>query len=100
MQDLRVSTERLELAPLTLDDIEALIAGDGGRLRELTGVLFPRPAAPPPYMADPLPAVRERLSNLGMEPGLPATTDELAKSLGVAYDRQAALLKSINFKPE
>jgi hypothetical protein len=35
-----------------------------------------------------------------MEPGLPATTDELAKSLGVAYDRQAALLKSINFKPE
>ena len=47
MQDLRVSTERLELAPLTLDDIEALIAGDGARLRELTGVLFPRPTAPP-----------------------------------------------------
>jgi RimJ/RimL family protein N-acetyltransferase len=61
MRDLRVSTERLELAPLTLDGIEALIAGDGARLRELTGVLFPRPAAPPPYMADPLPTVRERL---------------------------------------
>jgi [ribosomal protein S5]-alanine N-acetyltransferase len=61
MHDLRVSTERLELAPLTLDEIEALIAGDGTRLRELTGVLFPRPAAPPPYMADPLPTVRERL---------------------------------------
>ena len=62
MQDLRVSTERLELAPLTLHEIEALIAGDGGRLRDLTGVLFPRPAAPPPYMADPLPEVREHLS--------------------------------------
>ena len=61
MEDLRVSTERLELAPLTLNEIEALIAGDGARLRELTGVLFPRPAAPPPYMADPLPTVRERL---------------------------------------
>ena len=61
MQGLHVSTERLELAPLTLDEIEALIAGDGARLRELTGVLFPRPAAPPPYMADPLPTVRERL---------------------------------------
>jgi hypothetical protein len=61
MEDLRVSTERLELAPLTLDEIEALIAGDGARLRELTGVLFPRPAGPPPYMADPLPTVRERL---------------------------------------
>lgn len=61
MGDLRVSTERLELAPLTLDGIEALIAGDGARLRELTGVLFPRPAAPPPYMADPLPTVRDRL---------------------------------------
>ena len=61
MMDLRVRTERLDLAPLTLDDIDALLAGDGARLRELTGVLFPRPVAPPPYMTDPLPEVRERL---------------------------------------
>jgi [ribosomal protein S5]-alanine N-acetyltransferase len=61
MQAFRVSTERLELTPLALDAIEALLAGDGARLRELTGALFPRPVAPPPYMADPLPAVRERL---------------------------------------
>ena len=46
------------------------------------------------------PAVRERLAALGMEPGLPATTDELAKSLRIAYERQASLLNSINFKPE
>ena len=47
------------------------------------------------------PAVRERLTAQGMEPGQPAATpDELAKSLRVAYDRQATLLQSINFKPE
>lgn len=61
MMDPRVRTERLELAPLAVEEIEALIAGDGARLRELTGALFPRPATPPPYMADPLPEVRERL---------------------------------------
>ena len=62
MMDLRVRTERLDMAPLTLQEIEALIAGDGTLLRELTGgVLFPRPATPPPYMSDPLPDVRERL---------------------------------------
>lgn len=61
MMDIRVRTERLDLVPLALGEIDALIAGDGTRLRELTGVLFPRPAAPPPYMADALPAVRERL---------------------------------------
>ena len=61
MMDLRVRTERLDLAPVELDEIDALIANDGARLRELTGVLFPRPAAPPPYMADPLPEVGRRL---------------------------------------
>ena len=46
------------------------------------------------------PAVRERLAAQGMEPGQPATSDELAKSLRAAYERQGSLLKSINFKPE
>ncbi|HEX3273509.1 MAG TPA: GNAT family N-acetyltransferase [Gemmatimonadales bacterium] len=61
MMAQRVGTERLELAPLTLDEVDALLAGDEERLRALTGVLFPRPVAPPPYMTDPLPTVRERL---------------------------------------
>ncbi|HET6577410.1 MAG TPA: GNAT family N-acetyltransferase [Gemmatimonadales bacterium] len=61
MMETRVRTERLDLAPLTLEEVDALLTGDGLRLRALTGALFPRPAAPPPYMADPLPAVRERL---------------------------------------
>jgi tripartite-type tricarboxylate transporter receptor subunit TctC len=47
-----------------------------------------------------LPAVRDRLTALGLEPGLPASADELAKSLRIDYERQATLLKSINFKPE
>ena len=29
MMDQRVRTERLDLAPLTLDEIDALLAGDG-----------------------------------------------------------------------
>jgi ribosomal-protein-alanine N-acetyltransferase len=62
MMEPRVRTERLELAPLTREEIEALLAGDGGRLRTLTGASFPRPAAPPPYMADPLPEVLNRLT--------------------------------------
>jgi ribosomal-protein-alanine N-acetyltransferase len=61
MMEMRVPTGRLDLAPLTLAEVEALLAGDGALLRELTGALFPRPAAPPPYMADPLPEVRARL---------------------------------------
>jgi len=61
MMDPRVHTERLELGPLAAEAIEALIAGDGARLRELTGVLFPQPASPPPYMADSLPEVRQHL---------------------------------------
>jgi RimJ/RimL family protein N-acetyltransferase len=61
MTGLRVQTERLDIAPLALNEIDALIVNDGARLRELTGALFPRPAAPPPYMADPLPEVGRRL---------------------------------------
>lgn len=59
--DVRVRAGRLDLAPLTGEEVEALMSGNGARLRELTGVLFPDAAAPPPYMADPLPDVLERL---------------------------------------
>jgi tripartite-type tricarboxylate transporter receptor subunit TctC len=46
------------------------------------------------------PLVRGRLSVQGMQPGQPSTPDELAKLLRAAHERQGALLKSINFKPE
>ena len=61
MIETLVHTERLELAPLNLEAIEALLQGDAVRLRELTGATFPRPVAPPPYMAEAIPVVRDRL---------------------------------------
>lgn len=64
--DAAVQSARLELVPLQADPIDALLAGDAERLRALTGARFTEPAAPPPYMADALPVVRERLRR---EPG-------------------------------
>jgi ribosomal-protein-alanine N-acetyltransferase len=55
-----VHTARLDLSPLTAEAVEALLAGDGERLRRLTGAHFREPA-PPPYMAEALPVVRDRL---------------------------------------
>ena len=45
-------------------------------------------------------SVRQRLVDMGMEPGLPLTSEELTKDLHEAYDRQAELLRSIDYKPE
>ncbi|MGH7581130.1 MAG: GNAT family N-acetyltransferase [Gemmatimonadales bacterium] len=56
----QVRTPRLDLTPMTADAIDALLAGDAPRLLDLTGARF-RHVAPPPYMADALPIVRERL---------------------------------------
>jgi tripartite-type tricarboxylate transporter receptor subunit TctC len=44
--------------------------------------------------------LRERIGVLGMEPGGSETPEALQKDLREGYDRQAAVLKSINFKPE
>ncbi len=46
------------------------------------------------------PTVRERFSRLGMEGGQRNDSDELSRDLRAAYDKQAALLKSIDFKAE
>jgi ribosomal-protein-alanine N-acetyltransferase len=61
MITISVHTGRLELTPLSAEAIAALLEGDGERLRTLTGAVFPRPVAPPPYMAESLPVVRDRL---------------------------------------
>jgi ribosomal-protein-alanine N-acetyltransferase len=55
-----VTTERLELVPIDADVLDAPLAEDGARLRSLTGAWFRTPSAPP-YMADALPVVRDRL---------------------------------------
>jgi [ribosomal protein S5]-alanine N-acetyltransferase len=60
MPDALVQTARLDLRPLAWDAVEALLAGDAERLGRLTGARF-RTAAPPPYMAEALPVVRDRL---------------------------------------
>lgn len=58
---MKISTDRLELAPLSADSIDALLGGDEPRLRELTGATFPAPLRPPPLIEDVLPLVREQL---------------------------------------
>jgi RimJ/RimL family protein N-acetyltransferase len=55
-----VHTERLNLTPLGPEAIEALLAGDGVLAERLTGARFREPA-PPPYMAESFPVVRDRL---------------------------------------
>jgi [ribosomal protein S5]-alanine N-acetyltransferase len=59
--ELLLQTERLHLFPLGADAIDALVNGDARRLGSLTGARFPTPAGPPPYMAESLPIVRDRL---------------------------------------
>ncbi len=56
-----LSTDRVELLPLTADAIYALILRDRERLAALTGARFPEPLVPPPLMDDALPFMRDRL---------------------------------------
>jgi tripartite-type tricarboxylate transporter receptor subunit TctC len=46
------------------------------------------------------PGARERLQEVGFEPGQPRTPQELTASLKSDYERMGAVLKSIGFKPE
>lgn len=58
---LKLSTPRLDLLPFTADGIDALLARDEPRLRQVTGASFPTPLRPPPLLEDVLPLVRDRL---------------------------------------
>ena len=44
--------------------------------------------------------VKERLAEVGFEPGLPRSVDEMGRGLRADYERVGALLKAIDFKPE
>ncbi len=46
------------------------------------------------------PAARERLMEVGFEPGTARTSEELSRSLKADYERMGVLLKAIDFKPE
>jgi tripartite-type tricarboxylate transporter receptor subunit TctC len=46
------------------------------------------------------PAVRDRLAEVGFEPGQPRSAEELSRGLKADFERMGALLKAIDFKPE
>jgi tripartite-type tricarboxylate transporter receptor subunit TctC len=46
------------------------------------------------------PQVEARLRDMGMEPGTDATPEALMSELQKAYQRQQALLKSIDYQPQ
>ena len=58
---LPAGSARLEFRPLTIEAIEALIAGDLEALEAETLARFPQPLAAPPEMDDALPAMRDGL---------------------------------------
>ncbi|MCY0855188.1 Bug family tripartite tricarboxylate transporter substrate binding protein [Cupriavidus sp. D39] len=45
-------------------------------------------------------SVRDRIAELGLDVGVPRSQAELGASLRTAHDRQGALLKAIDFKPD
>ncbi len=55
------ASSRLEFRPLTIEAIEALIAGDREALEAETRATFPEPLSAPPEMDHALPAMRDSL---------------------------------------
>src|SRR5215207_9144444 len=58
---LRLSTDRLELRPLTADALDALTLRDRERLEALTDAHFPHPLLSPPLTDDALPFFRDQV---------------------------------------
>lgn len=56
-----IATRRLDLSPLTVEALEALIAGDRAALENATGARFPEPLVAPPLTDDVLPYFRDVL---------------------------------------
>ena len=56
-----LASRRLDLTPLSVEALTALIAGDRAALEAVTGATFPVPLAAPPLMADALPFMRDLL---------------------------------------
>lgn len=46
------------------------------------------------------PAMRERLREVGFEPGLRLGSDEMQRALRADHERVGAMLKGVGFKPE
>ncbi len=86
----RLSTDRLDLLPLTADALDALIRADRAALETVTGARFPDPLTAPPLMEDALPYIRDRLLTAPADLGWWAwvivvrATKEAAGILGLA----------------
>jgi RimJ/RimL family protein N-acetyltransferase len=61
MNPTAITSDRLDLPPMSADAVQALIDGDAAHLTALTGAAFPLPLQPPPLTADALPFFRDRL---------------------------------------
>jgi ribosomal-protein-alanine N-acetyltransferase len=56
-----IASERLDLPPVTVEALEALISGDRERLQASAGATFPTPLTAPPLTEDALPHFRDVL---------------------------------------
>ena len=107
MLSLMLSTDRLTLAPLTAEALDALVVGDRARLEALTGARFSEPLQPPPLMADALPFMRDRLRAEPREVGWWAwlivvrATREAVGSVGLGGrpDAEGAVLMGYSIYP-
>ena len=58
-----IASPRLDFPPLTVEALDALIAGDRASLEAATGARFPEPLAAPPLMDDALPFFRDLMAS-------------------------------------
>jgi RimJ/RimL family protein N-acetyltransferase len=65
MSDLTVSSERLTLFPLLVDDLNAMIGRDGAALARTRQAIFPDPFESPPLFDEDLEVFRDELRDRG-----------------------------------
>ena len=103
-----LSTERLELLPITADVFDAWLSADAARLTALTGATFPEPVRAPPLMDDALQPQRDRLRAHPAEVGwwgwlvVLRATKGVVGSVGLAGrpDEAGAVLLGYSMYPE
>jgi [ribosomal protein S5]-alanine N-acetyltransferase len=92
----QLTTDRLDLEPLTADAFDALIARDRARLETLTIARWPDPLMPPPLMDDALTFMRDQARATAADGGFGAwlivvrTTREAVGALGLTAHPDAA----------
>lgn len=80
-----VASRRLDLTPMTVEALEALIARDPAALEAVTGVRFRRPLESPPLTEDVLPHFRDVLRD---DPAIAALVGAADRAPGDARGRR------------